>query len=135
MDNKVKEAVERYQCSGCVTGSDTTCYLHADDLGCVYHVVGTSLLGVGNFYLGMPRGFDRLGMAKTPIQIFKTLKYGWKYGKFNAPVWKYLDNYGNTLVRGIMPRLNLPFLHIFLGDFMKDIDCIEITAKDMEEMD
>ena len=57
------------------------------------------------------------------------------YDMFNIPVWKYLDEHGNTLVRGIMPRRNEPFLHIYIGNCIDKINCLEITKQNIDEMD
>lgn len=59
----------------------------------------------------------------------------WTYDKFNIPVWKHLNSNGHTIVRGIMPRINEIFIHIYLEDCIKKIDCLEITADDINEMD
>lgn len=129
-----KKAVKEYQCVGCV-GGDPGCYKAGDNLACVNHCAGTMANGIGRFFLGLPKGFCRLGDGKPKIYIFKTLKKGWGYNKFNVPVWKHLDEHGNTIVRGMCPRINDTWIHIFLGDYIKDIDCLEITQKDMDEMD
>ena len=43
MEQKVKEAVERYQCPGCANGTDTSCYVGRtrSDVACHNHVSGT----------------------------------------------------------------------------------------------
>jgi len=84
----------------------------------------------------MPKGFDRCGVdEKLIIHIFEKFDDGWGYNKFNIPVWKYKDDIGSTLVRGLSPRINAPFLHIFLEDCRDKIDCLEITDEDIAEMD
>ena len=137
MDKIVKEAVERYQCPGCVGESDTSCYEKGDNLACKKHCAGTFSPFIGTFFLGMPKGFDRLGLcAEIKIHIFRSLKESdWNYDKFNVFVWKYLDEYGNTITRGLSPRINSPWIHIFLENCIKDIDCMELTDKDLNEMD
>lgn len=144
MDKKVSSAVERYQCSGCISGSDTSCFKAnetAGGVGCGKHFSGTIISGVGKVFLGLPNGFNRLGHFENmkPI-IFKSFKEfiesDWgKYDNFNIPVWKYLDQHGNTLVRGLMPRRNEPFLHIFLENCVSQIHCIEISQDDIKNMD
>lgn len=49
--------------------------------------------------------------------------------------WKHLSKDGHTFVRGLMPRLNEPFLHIFLENCIDKIDCLEITQEDIDNMD
>ena len=60
---------------------------------------------------------------------------GGKYDKLNIPVWKHLDKHGNTLVRGLIPRRNEPFLHIFLENCISQIHCLEISNEDIKNMD
>ncbi len=137
MEEKVKNAVKEYQCSGCVNGPALECYKKGEGLECEKHCAGT-IVGpaVGKIFLGLPIGFNRLGACEnTKISIFERLKDGWRYDKFKILVWKHLDKFGNVLVRGLSPRINYPFIHIFLENCMKDIDCVEITKEDMNEMD
>lgn len=143
MDKKVSVAVERYQCSGCISGSDTSCFKEnvAGGIGCGKHLAGTMITGIGSVFLGLPKGFNRLGhLDNMKPTIFKSFKEftetGWKeYNNFNIPVWKHLDKHGNTLVRGLMPRRNEPFLHIFLENCISQIHCIEISQDDINDMD
>ena len=136
LDNLIKTAVEKYQCPGCVCGMDTSCYEKGINDECGRHVLGILLSDIGKIFLGMPIGFTRVGpFEDMKLSIFRKFKDGWGYDKFNVPVWKHLDERGNTLVRGINPRINSPFLHIFIGDQMNQIDCLEITTKDINEMD
>lgn len=141
---KVKEAVEEYQCPGCNLGSDISCYKNKDgkgsggDFSCSKHAAGTMGAGMGLLFLGLPRGFNRLGPtgheAKI-LYIFREFSQGWEYDKFNIPVWKYLDEHGNTLVRGLSPRTSQVWIHIYLENCIDKIDCLEITIKDLDEMD
>lgn len=136
VEGLVINAVETYQCPGCVCGSDASCYKKGFGLECEKHVVGTTISYIGRIFLGLPKGFNRLGPCDdTSLNIFKTLEEGWGFDKLNVPVWKYLDEHGNTLVRGISPRINAPFVHVFIGDHRAGIDCIEITNQDLDEMD
>ena len=138
MYDKIKSAIEEYQCPGCVCGSDVTCYKQGDSEACIKHVPGTLVSGIGKILLGMPKGFNRIGpctLHDSGIEIFMKLEDGWGYGTFNVPVWKYRDKHGNTIVRGMSPRINRPFIHIFLTDCVADIDCQEITSADLLGMD
>lgn len=150
MKDNVKEAIERYQCPGCVSGSNISCGAFKKDdinegVGCGGHTVGTMVFGIGSFFLGMPKGFDRLGhphedsRADLSVVIFETREDGWQeptgYKKWNIPVWKYLNEQGHTFVRGLSPRTNRPFLHVYLEDCMDKIDCLEITQEDVDGMD
>jgi len=129
--------VETYQCPGCVCGSDISCFEKSDGIECGKHVAGTTIYPiVGTIFLGMPKGFNRKGTASDmKIKGFATLSDGWGFDKFNVPVWKHKDEHGNTIVRGISPRINAPFLYIFLGDCTAAIDCFEITDEDLKDMD
>jgi hypothetical protein len=137
MTEEIKKLVEEYQCPGCVNGCDISCYENKSDehQGCERHVAGTRGDFIGLVFLGMPIGFNRLGISeKTVIRIYENFDPEY-YNKFNVPVWKHLDKNGNTLVRGIMPRVNEPFIHIWKGDHIKEINCLEITEKEIEEME
>lgn len=146
MNEKVKEAIETYQCSGCSAGCDVECgrFEKGYSLSCFHHFPGTIIFpSVGKIFLGMPHGFNRtgsgIGTPNLKIDIFKTLEGKNKdfayYDKFNVPCWKYKNEKGHTMVRGLSPRANEPFLHIILEDCIKDIDCLEITDEDINGMD
>lgn len=139
MEKKLKLAVEKYQCSGCVVGGDVSCFEAngSGGIGCGKHHAGTMATGVGNFFLGMPKGFNRLGeYTKLKPNIYDTFNSSeWKYDMWNIPVWKHLSKQGHTFVRGIMPRRNEPFIHIFLEDCLSEIDCLEISQDDVNAMD
>lgn len=141
MDEKHKKAVEEYQCSGCVNGSDITCFLinQAAGIGCGKHHAGTFGMGTGSFFLGLPKGFNRLGehakMKPAIFERFEDVQKEWEYDMWNIPVWKYLNENGHTLVRGLMPRRNEPFLHIILEDCRDKINCREITQEEIDGMD
>ena len=136
----ITRAIEDYQCPGCVVGSDTSCFEPSvSGVGCGKHTAGTNIFTteLKIIFLGMPVGFNRLGFFDRMIPyIFSSFKdCEWKYDMFNIPVWKYLNENGHTLVRGLMPRINTPFLHIYLEDCMESINCYEIKESDLEEMD
>lgn len=130
------EAIEEYQVPGAVGDFDKNTAVI--DNGWVGHVPATFVSGIGLVFLGMPRGFMRLGPIEAKyfrLWIFETWEACWAYDKYNVPCWKHLDEHGNTLVRGLSPRVNTPFLHVILGDHRDKIDCLEITAADLAEMD
>lgn len=140
METKFKLAIENYQCSGCAVGCDISCFEknNKGGVGCVKHYAGTMVsTGVGNIFLGMPKGFNRLGVyTKLKPTIFDTFESSdWKYNMWNIPVWKYLSKDGHTFVRGIMPRRNEPFIHIFLENCIDKINCLEISQDDVDGMD
>lgn len=139
MEEKLKNAIEKYQCSGCVSGHNITCFSQntSRGIGCGKHHAGTSLFGIGNVFLGMPKGFNRLGEQTTlKPNIFEKFETSdWPYDVYNVPVWKYLSEDGHTFVRGMMPRKNEPFLHVFLENCIEKINCREISKSDYDFMD
>jgi hypothetical protein len=138
MDDKIKLAVETYQCPGCVAGCDITCYEQAKmfhhEISCKNHVAGTVIYPiVGRIFLGMPKGFNRLGKCDT-MKINILTSFVDEFDSVNIAVWKYLYN-GNTIVRGLRPRINEPFIYIFLENCMDKINCLKITDEFLESID
>jgi hypothetical protein len=151
----ISTAVKTYQCPGCIGGPNFSCYeKNPIGSGCLKHCPGTLMEDMGLIFLGMEKGFNRVGPNKkrewrfyiletseqfkediSPKFLSTSFKINGLYDNFNIPVWKYLDKNGNTLVRGLSPRINTPFLHIFLWDARKDIHCLELTQTDIESMD
>lgn len=135
--------IREYQCSGCMKGCGDDCYKKCEEnLSCEKHHAGTMGTGIGRFYLGMPKGFSRIGECKDMIlNIYKDYKEkekSWKYDKFNIPVWKYRNEQNHIFVRGISPRINAPFIHVVLKCTNKEfnqINCLEIKEEDREDMD
>ena len=139
MEKNIKKAIESYQCPGCSVGGSTKCFKDNTDggVGCGDHFAGTILSHIGKIFLGMPKGFNRLGTNEKlkPLIFEKYESSGYTYDMWNVPTWKYLNKDGHTLVRGMMPRLNRTFLHIFLEDCLDKVDCREITEEDLNNMD
>jgi hypothetical protein len=138
--DKIMQAVKYYQCPGCVVGKGIECYVKSNSgVGCDKHVAGTDLLPyVGRIFLGMPKGFCRMGFQDNlKINIFENKSQQEEvhvYNEFNVPVWKYQDKLG-VIIRGYMPRLNYGFIHVILDCDIKLIDCLEITDTDLNDMD
>lgn len=139
MELKSKNAVENYQCPGCMNGHDVTCFESSDlgGVGCGKHHPATFVSNIGKIILGLPIGFCRVGLhEKLKPLIYDTFESSeWEYNNFNVPVWKHLDKNGNTIVRGLSPRTNMTFIHIFLHNCIDKINCVEITQSDVDEMD
>ncbi len=137
LSESVKNAVEDYQCSGCGIGGDITCYKNENIVGkgCSAHSAGTFMGGIGKIFLGMPKGFNRLGETDLKIYMFTSFEKHGGYDKFNVPAWKHVNEKGHTIVRGISPRINKPWIHIYLEDCSSQIDCYEVTNNDIEAMD
>lgn len=128
----VKHLVEQYQCPGCVIGSDTscgkfcqseTCY---DDSGaCGAHCAGTSILGGGRLYLGLPRGMNKVGDGPSGrrIRIWPKGSKGPGWDVFNIPVWFKMDE-GNLIVKTVLPRRMEIYTDIIEGgnpEMLKDV--------------
>ena len=147
MNDNLKNAIERYQCSGCISGSNISCYKKSDwSSGCGGHCAGTLITGIGKIFLGMPKGFNRLGCSfgaeqQLKIEIYEKFNEEdvWMgshpMSKFNVACWKHLNEFGHTMVRGLKPRKNEPFLYIFLEDCMNKIGGIELTNEELAEID
>lgn len=135
MDQKVKEVIKKIQCPGCMDGDFDTCFSpneHGE--GCGAHYAGTIIIPIGKIFLGLPKGFCRLGeMESMKPRIFR--QYNDSYDKFNVPVWKHRTKEGLVLVRGLKPRLNTPFIDVFIEDCFDKINCMEITEDDIDAMD
>jgi len=135
-----KEYTAKYQCPGCTLGGDTECgsfKRHLGHEGCDSHSAGTFMVGAGKLFLGLPRGFNRSGVyPDMKMVIYKeTDPLTEVFDHYNQPVWK-TKYQGDTIVRGLRPRKNEPFLVVIQGQSQFDtIDCIEITEEMREEMD
>lgn len=131
--------IKKLQCVGCVQGSFPECYIKSNKgIGCASHASGTVVFPIGKIFLGMPKGFCRLGVNQDlKMFIFKDAeqqKTEWPYGTFDMPVWKYL--YGKyILIRGFQPRINCGFLHVILNGNISDYEGYRVTKKDIEYMD
>lgn len=125
MLSKIKSVIEEYQCPGCTNSHNISCYQkQRNSSACSKHSAGTMLSVLGSIFLGMPKGFNRVGNHKDlKIDIYENFESGEGYNFLNIPVWKFKDEHGNTLVRGLRPRINDTFIHIYLEDCRKDIDC------------
>lgn len=139
MKKEIKNGVEKYQCPGCILGNDIKCYKKpiSTEVSCENHAAGTLISSIGKIFLGMPKGFNRLGSTEN-LKIVMFEKFEdcyWNLNKWNIPVWKHLNKNGHTLVRELSPRTNNPFIHIFLEDCLNKINCLEINSEDINSMD
>lgn len=118
-----EQMVEKFQCPGCVCGSDLTCgKYHWDEAQnqCMGHVLGTMILGVGSFALGLPKGFDKPGRTnRDELQNFMRIRL-WPTGEqpvwnhLNVPVWA-LEQDGYLFVRTYAPRINTGWVDVIPG--------------------
>lgn len=138
MEKEIEEAIKDYQCAGCISGPSLTCFEKSEigGIGCKKHYSGTNIMpGIGKIFLGMPKGFDRLGHQKDmKVTIFKTQEQQeeeWEYDEYNIAIWKHQNEKNHIFIRGYMPRLNLGFIHVILnGNYEeyqgKEIDITKI---------
>lgn len=148
MKKEVKKAIEEYQCSGCISGHNISCFESSETgVGCGRHYAGTFISYIGKIFLGMPNGFNRLGVGFGQDPIIKTDNFD-KYnpdetwaGKenensfYNMVCWKYLDEKGNTVIRGLMPRLNIIFVQTFNENCLDKFGGIEIPTNEVGQYD
>lgn len=60
-----EEMIKNYQCSGCVGSEFPDCYeTEGEDIGCSKHCAGTTFSDIGRVFLGLPKGFTRLGACE-----------------------------------------------------------------------
>lgn len=138
------EAIKAYQCPGCLGGPNP---IECDSAvitnkGCASHVPGTLMSGWGVFYLGLPKGFCRLGPNSAErLAVWESYESFEKSSpqmltKFNVPVWKHLDENGNTLVRWFDTVKNVGKSVVILGDCRDKLPgALEISTDDIENMD
>jgi hypothetical protein len=138
---ELSDIMSKYICHGCVNDSFDTCFelkFGEKDISCKNHCAGTFITGIGKILLGMPKGFNRYGSNDIEILIYLDFNdrppYPYNYEIYNIPVCKHFDG-DCTLVRGLSPRVNKPFIHIYKGDVRDKIECLEISSTDIENMD
>lgn len=137
------KAIEAYQCPGCVAGSDTKCGAckptgDGNGVGCGGHTAGTRMMGAGLMLLGMPKGFMRCGPEEHNCKplIFEKMADALCFDFLNIPVWKWKNEEGHVFVRGLQPRRNTTFLHVYLSAEGYDtINCHELAAEEIEKID
>ena len=77
MDSKFAKIIKEYQCCGCSKGYDVSCFESNPNggIGCGNHYPGTIISGIGAIFLGMPKGFNRVGKHESlKPYIFESLK-------------------------------------------------------------
>lgn len=142
-----RRMTELFQCPGCVCGSDANCgkYKRAEGMNsCGSHVLGTILFPVGNFALGLPKGFcrpgpsddpTRHGRSKNKIDIrfhAKDAPFGWN--DLNVPVWA-LERDGYLFVRTYQPRTNQAFVDVVEGGTLALVPRAIDVGKFYDEID
>lgn len=154
MTQKELKMIKEFQCSGCVSGSspEDDCYSPSTldpsypFFRCNKQCPGTTILGLGTIYLGLPKGFNRVGSRSesayrragnpgenTHIRLWCDGDHpGWD--KFEVAVWAMEQN-GFLFVRTYSPRINAAYIDVIeggtlemcpntidVGKFIDDID-------------
>lgn len=138
----IYKMVEEFQCPGCVLGHNTACgklkLQPIPGLGdgevarCDSHHAGTMVFPGGSIFLGMPKGFNKVGLnmfsgrpeAHKAIRLWPmsvdldgNMKVSAKpsdWNKFNVPVWA-MEQDGYLFVRTYCPRTNVNFIDVIEG--------------------
>lgn len=131
----MNKLVKEFQCSGCANGGEDCFEQSTISIACIKHHSGTITFPGGKLFLGMPKGFNKVGewsgLKMEVFASFNQFKEKFGYDVFNIPVWKTCkDNI--TFVRGLSPRISRPFLHVIGGDCTSEIDCINISDQEMD---
>ena len=140
----MKNLVEKFQCPGCVCGSNTKCGSYNYDSGeyrCVSHVLGTSF-GIGNLIaLGMPKGFNKPGFTEDKKYAKNQMDIRlWEKGTFpnwnhsNIPVWA-MEKEGFLFVRTFAPRINFAWVDVIEGGSLDLCPDAVNVAKFIDEID
>lgn len=138
----MEKMVERFQCPGCVCGSDTKCgkYDYHPTLNrCISHVLGTMFAGGISFALGLPKGFNRPGFDGEMHYRNKIDVRLWEKGtspewdRLNVPVWA-MEQDGFLFVRTYAPRLNLSWVDVIEGGTLNMCKAINV-AEFIDEID
>lgn len=133
-----KEMVEKFQCPGCVAGSDTGCGIYkfdADEMKCSSHVLGTIISRVGSIALGLPKGFCRPGFGKNKIDVrLWTTGTQPAWDHLNVPVWA-MEQDGFLFVRTFAPRINMTWVDVIEGGNIQALPSVINVAAFIEDID
>ena len=146
MDAEEKDLIEEFQCPGCVCGSDTDCKAFVFEslpnmFRCKAHVPGTTIAPGGRVSLGLPKGFNKVGLLiemqsgdrSTNIRFMKDPLN--EYDHLNVPVWA-MEKDGFLFVRTMCPRLNYTYVDIIKNGKINTICPQAIDVADfIEEID
>ena len=130
----IEEMIEKFQCPGCVVGSDTKCgsYKEKGYQRCISHTCGTSMLtnaGIVPIYLGLPVGFCRLNNDSTVVLYTESdADKAFVYDLYNVPVWA-MELDGFLYVRVYSPRIDSCSLQVVEGGKMSSLpsSVIDVT--------
>lgn len=143
-----KEMIERFQCPGCLHGSNTNCGVFSleDDDGmfrCQKHVPGTTMVvpgqGVYCLLLGAPKGFCRLSVSKVEkrpaLRLWSSPDNAFQWNKWNISAWA-MEQDGYLFVRTYSPRVDMSILDIIKDGKLQELcpQAIDASAF-LDEMD
>jgi hypothetical protein len=145
----MKDAIQQYQCPGCINGCGVSDCEKSPlktegpiEKGCPNHSPGTILGGLGVIALGLPKGFNRYGTSKAePIEVWESfdqmIEKNPNLGTiFSIPVWKHLDEHGNTITRWYSPRTNAGWSMVILKDCRHRMpNTMEVSKEEIDNMD
>lgn len=148
--SSLTKLVEKFQCLGCVNGSNTRCGSYNPeefDRGgmCSAHVPGTTIMGVARFSLGLPKGFNRLSPPPimqerqhyAPLVLWPAGTHG-GFNRLNMALWAMegtKDNQGFLFVRVVEPRLGRMRVDVIEGGKLEDAAGALNVAEFIDEID
>jgi hypothetical protein len=113
-----KNMIKEFQCAGCVAGSNTECGSFKEHVGsssgfrCVNHCAGTMIGMVGLIYLGLPKGFCRVGKDQKCCEVWLYEKNNFDFFNFcTLPIWA-MEEDGYLFIRCYMPRVNMATVQV-----------------------
>ena len=131
--------VEQFQCPGCSCGTNTEsgCFKASQTtLSCDNHSAGTFAGGIGNFNLGLPKGFNRIGpmdktIQKSNIRLLDKLP---EYDVFNMPLWA-LEKDGYLFVVVAFPRLHQMWVDVVPDKKISDLppNVVDVSTVDLSQ--
>jgi hypothetical protein len=121
------EMIEKFQCPGCVCGSDVS-YENfnmdariSGEFKCKGHVAGTTMMypGVGlrKVYLGFPTGFNK---GEAEIWMYENPKDHYSFDRCNIPFWA-MEEEDYLFIRTYQPRLNKGCVEVVKGGKMSEV--------------
>jgi hypothetical protein len=122
----LREMVSKFICPGCICGldvddcssADTGVKVNGNSGSCINHVLGSNLLGICRFALGLPVGFCRApyGLNKLDVCCYDGWPETGYYNVLNIPVW-YMEKDEHTFIRVVAPRIAKYATHVLKGSW------------------
>lgn len=146
----VEDMIQRFQCPGCMLGSDITCGEYQIDIfshggaKCKSHALGT-LIGFNNaIAIGMPKGFNKPGFnisekdefrcrGSMSIRLYDSDDI-MTWDKYNVPVWA-LEQDGFLFVRTYCPRINTGYIDVVQGGTLALVPEAMDVSEFIDQMD